>query len=101
MRVLGLNGIGSVPACFCVINPPMFSAIRPTKNSAPSVHRTPPCTKLVGNKPFERKRREDRQDEEERRRNGNARAIFFGGSSEGIGLIETNLNREMVGRDAD
>ena len=48
MRVLGLNGIGSVPARFYVINPPMFSAIPATKNSAPNVHRTAPCTKLVG-----------------------------------------------------
>src|SRR5438046_2970104 len=48
MRVLGLNGIGSVPARFCVTNPPTFRATPATKNSTPSVHRSAPCTKLVG-----------------------------------------------------
>src|SRR5439155_18637398 len=48
MRVLGLNGIGSVPARFCVINPPTVNAIPAKTSSTPSIHRNAPCTKLVG-----------------------------------------------------
>jgi len=101
MRVLGLNGIGSVPARFCVTNPPTFSAIPATKNSATSVHQTAQCTKLVGtNHTSARNARIGRTN-----RSGGAMGTpgrsSSGGSSEDIGLIETNLNREKVGRDAN
>jgi hypothetical protein len=48
MRVLGWYGKGSVPARFCVINPPTFSAIPAKTSSVPNIHRIGPCTKLVG-----------------------------------------------------
>src|SRR2546421_10091371 len=48
MRLLGLNGIESVPARFCVTNPAMFSATPARKNIAPRIHRNAPCRKLVG-----------------------------------------------------
>src|SRR6266581_4763127 len=101
MRVVGLNGIGSVPTRFCVINPPMFSAIPATTSSAPSVHRNAPCTKLVGtNHSSARDARIGRTN-----RSGGAMGTpgrsSLGGSSEGIGLIETKFNREMFGRDAN
>jgi hypothetical protein len=84
-----------------VINPPMFSAIPAPKNSAPSVHRTAPCTKLVGtNHSNARDARIGRTN-----RSGGAMGTpgrsSSGGSSEDIGLIEMKLNREMVGRDAN
>ena len=66
------------------------SAIPATKNNTPSIHRSAPCTKLVGDEPFDHERYEDRQNEEKRRRDRNAGTIFFRrqfGSHRGRNLI--------------
>src|SRR2546430_5006464 len=48
MRVLGLKGMGSVPARFCVTNPLTARTIPARKITAPNIQRIGACAKLVG-----------------------------------------------------
>src|SRR6266704_787335 len=101
MRVLGLKGIGSVPARFCVINPPTFRATPATTISTPSVHRNAPCTKLVGTS------HSSASDATIGRTNRSGGAMAtpgrssLGGNSAGIRLIEKKSNHEIFACDAN